>query len=80
MRFGRANAPHRLSDRCFPSSVALVLGAKALLIDTCAASSLALEVAIAAVSKATMVPITADVRCSLSGCKLRRPIATFGLC
>jgi integrase len=64
------------ADRPFPSSVELVLGVHAPLVDTRAASPLALEAAVAAMAPATRAAITADLRCFLAWCKSRRPVAT----
>ena len=64
------------TDRPFPSSVELVLGGHALLVDTRAASPLALEAAVASMAPATRAAITADLRCFLAWCKARRPVAT----
>ncbi len=63
-------------ERPFPSSVELVLGTHALLVDARGASALALEAAVAAMAPATKAAITADLKCFLAWCKSRRPIAT----
>lgn len=60
----------------FPSSVELVLGAHALLIDARQASSLALEAAVAAMAPATKAAITSDLKCFLNWCAARRPVVT----
>lgn len=75
MKSGRTDIPHRPLERPFPSSVELVLGTHALLVDTRAASPLALEAAVAAMAPATKAAITADLKCFLAWCKSRRPIA-----
>ncbi|WP_245988095.1 hypothetical protein [Sphingobium fluviale] len=62
--------------RPFPSAVELVLGGHALLVDTRAASPLALEAEVAAMAPATRSAITADLNCFLAWCKARRPVAT----
>lgn len=59
--------------RPFPSSVELVLGGHGLLVDSRAASPLALEAAVAAMAPATKAAITADLKCFLAWCKARRP-------
>mgnify|MGYP003479701884 CR=1 FL=1 len=64
------------TDRPFPSSVELVLDGHGLLVDTRAASPLALEAAVAAMAPATKAAITADLKCFLAWCKARRPVAT----
>jgi hypothetical protein len=64
------------ADRPFPSSVELVLGGHAPLVDTRAARPLALEAAVAAMAPATKAAITADLKCFLAWCKARRPVAT----
>ena len=60
----------------FPSSVELVLGAHALLVDARQASPLALEAAVAAMAPATKAAITADLKCFLNWCGARMPVAT----
>lgn len=60
----------------FPSSVELVLGSYAPLVDARAANPLALEAAVAAMAPATKAAITADLKCFLAWCKSRRPVAT----
>jgi integrase len=57
----------------FPSSVELVLGRYGALVDTRAASALALEAAVAAMAPATKAAITADLKCFLHWCGSRRP-------
>ncbi len=64
------------ADRPFRSSVELVLGAHAPLVDARAARPLALEAAVAAMAPATKAAITADLRCFLAWCKSRRPVVT----
>lgn len=65
------------TDRPFPSSVELVLGVHASLIDARAASPLALEAAVAAMAPATKAAITSDLKCYLAWCARQRsaPIA-----
>lgn len=60
----------------FPSSVELVLGAHAALIDTRRAHALALEAAVAAMAPATRAAITADLKCFLAWCAAQRPAVT----
>ena len=60
----------------FPSSVELVLGANALLVDARQASPLALEAAVAAMAPATKAAITSDLKCFLQWCGSRRPVVT----
>jgi integrase len=62
-------------DRPFPSSVELVLGVHASLIDARAASPLALEAAVAAMAPATKAAITSDLKCYLAWCTRQRPAA-----
>ncbi len=57
----------------YPSSVELVLGAHAPLVDTRRAHPLALEAAIAAMAPATRSAITADLKCFLKWCAGQRP-------
>jgi hypothetical protein len=57
----------------FPSSVELMLGRYGALVDTRAASALALEAAVAAMAPATKAAITADLKCFLHWCGSRRP-------
>lgn len=64
------------AEAAFPSSVELVLGIHASLIDTRAASSLALEAAVAAMASATKAAITSDLKCYLAWCARQRPAAT----
>lgn len=63
------------AEPAFPSSVALVLGAHAPLIDTSRAHPLALEAAVAAMAPATRSAITADLKCFLRWCAGQRPAA-----
>lgn len=57
----------------FPSSVELVLGAHAPLVDVRQANPLAFEAAVAAMAPATKAAITADLKCFLHWCGTRRP-------
>ncbi|MCB4862418.1 tyrosine-type recombinase/integrase [Sphingobium sp. PNB] len=61
------------ADPPFPSAVELVLRRYDGLIDTRAASALALEAATAAMAPATKAAITADLKCFLHWCGKRRP-------
>lgn len=61
------------SDRPFPSSVELVVGTHAPLVDTRGSSPLALEAAVAAMAPATRAAITADLKCFFAWCQSRRP-------
>ena len=56
------------ADPPFPSAVELVLRRYDGLIDTRAASALALEAATAAMAPATKAAITADLKCFLHWC------------
>jgi len=64
------------AEAVFPSSVELVLGVHALLVDARQASPLALEAAVAAMAPATKAAITADLKCYLTWCASRRPAVT----
>lgn len=60
-------------ERDFPSSVELVLGSHATLVDLQRASPLALEAAVSAMAPATRAAITADLKCFLPWCHRQRP-------
>jgi hypothetical protein len=62
------------NDQPHPSSVELVLRLYGALVDTRAASPLALEAAVGAMAPATRVAITADLKCFLAWCGTRRPV------
>lgn len=76
MKPGTSDIPHRRADRPFPSSVVLVLGTHARLLDARAANSLGPEAAFAAMAPATKAAITADFKFFLGWCKSQRPVIT----
>lgn len=60
-------------EKPFPSSVELVLGSHATLIDMRRANPLAFEAAVTAMAPATKAAITADLKCFLRWCSRQRP-------
>lgn len=60
-------------ERPFPSSVELVLGSHATLVDMERANPLALEAAVTAMAPATKAAITADLKCFLRWCQRQHP-------